>query len=189
MTRRTTHTHWLGLGSSVLAGLVLLSMLAVLSAGAAPASQSADAAQPDLPLPDPTARARRSLVEDVVALTNAARASEGLAPLQANEALMRSAQAYAQVMAPGDCFAHDCPPVPSQRDRIAQAGYGAWKRIGENIAAGDRTAEAVVAGWLDSPGHRANILKPEYTEIGVGVANGDGKYRIYWVQVFATPGT
>jgi len=47
----------------------------------------------------------------------------------------------------------------------------------------------VVAGWLNSPGHRANILKPEYKEIGVGVANGDGKYQMYWVQVFATPGS
>lgn len=45
-----------------------------------------------------------------------------------------------------------------------------------------------MAGWLDSPGHRANILKAEFTEIGVGVATGDGKYGIYWVQVFATPG-
>ena len=101
--------------------------------------------------------------------------------------IVRAAQVYAEALAPGGCFAHDCPPVPSQRDRIAQAGYGGWQRIGENIAAGDRTAESVVAGWLDSPGHRANILKPEYREIGVGVATGEGKYRIYWVQVFATP--
>jgi uncharacterized protein YkwD len=169
----------------VLAGAVLL-VVAALSVGAAAAPDGAENSPPSLPLPDPTARARRSFAEDVVRLTNAARAQEGLRPLQPNDRLMEAAQTYAQALAPGECFAHDCPPVPSQRDRIAQAGYGGWKRIGENIAAGDRTAEAAVAGWLESPGHRANILKSEYTEIGVGVASGEGKDRIYWVQMFAT---
>jgi uncharacterized protein YkwD len=192
MRQRTAGGRWLRLGSGVLAGLWALLTVAVISVGAEPAGQSTDDAQPATPQPatpqpDPAARARRSLVDDVVTLTNAARAQEGLAPLQPNEALMRSAQDYAVVLAPGDCFAHDCPPFPSQKDRIAQAGYGPWQRIGENIAAGDRTAEGVVNGWLQSPGHRANILKPEYTEIGVGVATGDGKYHIYWVQVFGTP--
>jgi uncharacterized protein YkwD len=175
---------------SVVTGALLLAM-AALSVGAAPAADGPDDAPPSppaLPLPDPTARARRTFAEEVVQFTNAARAKEGLGPLQPNESLMQSAQAYAQVLAPGSCFAHDCPPVPSQRERIAQSGYGGWKRIGENIAAGDRTAEAVVAGWLESPGHRANILKAEFTEIGVGVATGEGRYGIYWVQVFATPG-
>jgi uncharacterized protein YkwD len=187
----------------VLAGALLLAV-AALSAGAEAAPDGTDAAptasptstaspapdlavQPTMPLPDPTAQARRSLAEDVVRLTNEARAKDGLGPLQPNDRLTQAAQTYAEAMAPGDCFAHDCPPTPSQKDRIAQAGYGGWKRIGENIAAGDRTAEFIVSGWLDSPGHRANILKPEYTEIGVGVANGDGKYRVYWVQMFATP--
>ena len=177
---------WRTIGLTVLAGLVLLTV-AGSPVGAAPAGQTSEGNQPILPLPDPTARARRSLIEDVVTLTNAARAREGLSPLQPNESLMQSAQEYAVVLAPGDCFAHDCPPTPSQKERIAQAGYGGWKRIGENIAAGDRTAEFIVSGWMDSPGHRANILKPEFTEIGVGVANGDGKYRVYWVQMFATP--
>jgi len=182
---------WTRLGVTLLAAALVL-MLATLSAGAAPAEPAtdpgaADPTQQTLPLPDPTSRARSTLTEDVVRLTNAARAQEGLAPLRPNDALMKSAQDYAVALAPGDCFAHDCPPVPAQRDRIAQAGYGGWKRIGENIAAGDRTAEAVMAGWLDSPGHRANILRPEYTEIGVGVATGTGKYGTYWVQVFATP--
>lgn len=186
MVGRVSGRGWLRLGASTLAGALLLA-LAALSVGAAPASEGADETLPALPLPDPTARARSILAEDVVRLTNAARAKEGLAPLQPNESLMQAAQTYAQVLASGECFAHDCPPVPSQRDRIARAGYGGWKRIGENIAAGDRTAEDTVAGWLESPGHRANILKAEIREIGVGVATGDGQYRIYWVQVFATP--
>jgi uncharacterized protein YkwD len=171
----------------MLTGALLL-VLAALSVGAEAAPDTTDDAAPSMvPSPDPTARARRSFQEDVVRFTNDARAQEGLAPLQANDSLMQAAQTYAQALAPGGCFAHDCPPTPSQKDRIAQAGYGGWKRIGENIAAGDRSAEAVVAGWLESPGHRANILKPEYTEIGVGVASGDGTYGIYWVQMFATP--
>jgi uncharacterized protein YkwD len=194
---RTTGRRWPRLGISVLAGALLL-LVAALSVGAEAAPDGTDATPPASPAPDltaqvpasapdPAAQARRALAEDVVRLTNEARAKEGLGPLQPNDRLTQAAQTYAQAMAPGDCFSHDCPPTPSQKDRIAQAGYGGWKRIGENIAAGDRTAEFIVSGWMDSPGHRANILKPEYTEIGVGVANGDGKYRVYWVQMFATP--
>ena len=99
---------------------------------------------------------------------------------------MMAAQTYAAILAPGPCFEHTCPPVPALRDRLANVGYSDWERIGENIAAGDPTPESVVGGWMSSPGHRANMLKPEYQEIGVGVLKGDGRYRIYWVQVFGT---
>ena len=134
-----------------------------------------------------TAAPRRDpMVDAVVRLTNAERAKAGLQPLEVNDNLMQAAQGYAGVLAPGPCFEHDCPPVPSLKDRVAIAGYGEWERIGENIAAGDRTAEAVVAGWMTSKGHRENILKPEYREIGVGFLYGPGKYGTYWVQVFGT---
>src|SRR5919109_1185606 len=70
-------------------------------------------------------------------------------------------------------------------DRDAVAGYTGWSAIGENIAAGYPTPEAVVAGWMSSPGHRANILSPNFTEIGIGLAQG-GKYGSYWTQDFGT---
>ena len=61
--------------------------------------------------------------------------------------------------------------------------------MAENIAAGYPTAEDVVSGWMNSPGHRANILSPKYTEVGVGVVNGEGKFGTYWAEEFgARPG-
>ena len=128
--------------------------------------------------------ARDPLVDAVIALGNAERAKAGLPPLQRNTILVQAAQEYAGALAPGPCFAHTCGPIPALADRLARAGYTSWERIGENIAAGDLTAEAVMQGWMASPGHRANILKPEHQEIGVGVETGTGPYTIYWVQVF-----
>jgi uncharacterized protein YkwD len=136
--------------------------------------------------PDPEPLARRLVAKELVLLTNAERARNGLGPLRAEERLMAAAQAYAEALAPGACFDHTCPPIPALSDRVGHAGYTGWSWVGENIAAGDRTAAGVVATWMASGGHRANILKPEYNEIGVGVATGSGTFRDYWVQVFGT---
>lgn len=129
---------------------------------------------------------RAELVAGVVQLSNAERAKVGAPPLLPNDQLMKAAQDYAAVLAPGPCFEHTCQPVPALRDRVAAASYSNPVRIGENIAAGDTTAASVVAGWMGSPGHRANILNPEFREIGVGVLMGAGEFGIYWVQVFGT---
>jgi uncharacterized protein YkwD len=122
----------------------------------------------------------------VVELTNIERARQGVAPLTANVLLNRAAQKYAQVLAPGPCFDHNCGPVPNFAQRITNEGY-VWSAAAENIAAGYQTPEAVVAGWMASSGHRNNIMNPLYRDIGVGVATGSGQYGIYWVQNFATP--
>ena len=125
----------------------------------------------------------------VLELTNAERASAGLAPLVASNELQASAQEYTQVLASSGCFEHTCGPVPNFVDRDWQAGYTGWTAIGENIAEGYPTAEDVVAGWMSSPGHRANILSPNFTEIGIGVAGGAGKFGTYWTEEFgARPG-
>jgi uncharacterized protein YkwD len=76
--------------------------------------------------------------------------------------------------------------VPNFADRDGQAGYTDWSDIGENIAAGYPTPESVVAGWMASPGHRENILSAQFTEIGVGMANGGGSYGMYWTEEFGT---
>ena len=120
----------------------------------------------------------------VVELTNQERANAGFAPLRQSVDLDAAAQLYAEVLATGLCFAHTCSPVPDMVARNEQAGYTDWMALGENIAGGQRTPEQVVAEWMASPDHRVNILNPKYTEIGVGVATGNGFYRIYWAQNF-----
>ena len=125
-------------------------------------------------------------VRRVLELTNAERQNAGLAPLELSPALENAAQSYSVVLASSGCFDHTCGPVPSFADRDGQAGYTDWTDIGENIAAGFATPEAVVESWMASPGHRANILSSQFTEIGVGVTSGGGMYGTYWAQEFGT---
>lgn len=125
----------------------------------------------------------------VLELTNAERQRAGLPPLVLNPQLTDAAQSYSQVLAVSGCFEHTCGPVPNFADRAAQAGYTGWNSLGENIAAGYTTPEDVVKGWMNSPGHRANILSPKFTEMGVGLVNGGGTYGSYWTEEFgARPG-
>lgn len=122
----------------------------------------------------------------VLDLTNAERQKAGLPPLALNSQLGNAAQNYSQVLAATGCFEHTCGPVPDFADRDAQAGYTGWSTIGENIAAGYPTPEAVVSGWMASPEHRANILSPNYTETGIGVISGTGTLGTYWTQEFGS---
>jgi uncharacterized protein YkwD len=143
-----------------------------------------------LSLPISTAAAApanaNSYVARVLELTNDERANAGLPPLELSPALEDSAQTYSDVLASSGCFAHTCGPTPDFVDRDAAAGYTDWSSIGENIAAGYPTPEAVVAGWMASPGHRANILSPNYTEIGIGVAEGGATYGSFWTEEFGS---
>lgn len=127
--------------------------------------------------------AQSSATQRVIDLTNGERQKADRPPLASHPSLMQAAQSYAELLASSDCFGHTCGPVPDFRDRVEQAGYTGWIALGENIAAGAQTPEAVMNVWLNSAGHRDNILNPNYTEIGVGVASG-GRYGMYWVQVF-----
>jgi uncharacterized protein YkwD len=122
-------------------------------------------------------------VARVIALTNAERQKAGLQPLVANSSLNAAADGYAVVLASGDCWAHTCGPEPDFAKRAQNAGYTNYSSLAENIAAGYSTPEDVVKGWMNSEGHRKNILNPAFNEIGVGVARG-GKMRIYWAQEF-----
>lgn len=125
-------------------------------------------------------------VARVLELTNIERQKVGAPPLVASSELTSAAQAYSVVLASSGCFAHTCGPVPDMADRLGQAGYQGWTAIAENIAAGYPTPEDVVAGWMASPGHRENLLSPRYTEIGIGLANGGGRYGTFWTQNFGT---
>lgn len=125
-------------------------------------------------------------VARVVALTNAERSKVGLSALTTNAALTRAAQGYAATLAdnPG-CFGHTCGSSLTQR--LGRAGYTSPRAWGENIAWGYTTPEAVVAAWMGSSGHRANILSRNFKEIGVGLTSStvaSTKGRLYWVQNF-----
>jgi uncharacterized protein YkwD len=120
----------------------------------------------------------------VLELTNDYRAENGRAPLANDAKLNAAAEDWSREMAEGDFFRHSTP------DQVRDFGYEpvAW---GENIAAGYRTPEAVVQGWIDSPGHRANLLSTSFEEIGIGYVYlsddpGDLNYRHYWTQAFGT---
>ncbi|MFE7515579.1 CAP domain-containing protein [Streptomyces sp. NPDC057540] len=120
-------------------------------------------------------------VRDVVELANAEREKAGCGPLRSERRLRAAAQAHADDMAARDYYEHRSPEGRDAGDRISGAGY-AWSTWGENIHRGPKTPERAMADWMDSPGHRANILNCSFKDIGVGVtlaANGP-----WWVQDF-----
>ncbi|MFF8812749.1 CAP domain-containing protein [Streptomyces pactum] len=122
------------------------------------------------------------LAAEVIALTNAERAAAGLGPLAHDASLTAAAQAHSDDMAARDFFAHTSPEGREPWHRATAAGCG-HRTIGENIACGRRTPAGVVQDWMDSPGHRANILSPDFTWLGVGYTAG-GTAGTYWTQVF-----
>lgn len=119
---------------------------------------------------------------EVVGLTNTARARAGLPPLAVDPVLTRAAQAHSADMVARAFYSHTSPGGSQPWDRAAAAG-SIRRTIGENIACGQRSPAEVVDGWMNSPGHRANILKPDFTHIGIGFAGG-GPAATYWTQLF-----
>jgi uncharacterized protein YkwD/stress response protein SCP2 len=118
----------------------------------------------------------------VIALTNTERAAAGLPPLAPDPLLTTAAQAHSADMVARAFYSHTSPDGSEPWHRAAAAG-SARRTIGENIACGQRSPAEVVRGWMNSPGHRANILKPAFTHIGVGFAGG-GAAGTYWTQLF-----
>ena len=119
---------------------------------------------------------------EVVALTNTERARAGLPALAVDPLLTAAAQAHSTDMVARAFYSHTSPDGSQPWDRAAAAG-SRRRTIGENIACGQRSAAEVVEGWMNSPGHRANILKPDFTHIGIGFAGG-GQNGTYWTQLF-----
>ncbi|MDG9717947.1 CAP domain-containing protein [Streptomyces sp. DH24] len=124
----------------------------------------------------------RRTVTDVVGLTNRERAAAGLPPLAVDPLLTAAAQAHSADMVARDFYSHTSPDGARPWDRAATAG-SSRRTVGENIACGQRSPAEVVRGWMNSPGHRANILGPGFTHIGVGFAGG-GRSGTYWTQLF-----
>ncbi|MER6026168.1 sigma-70 family RNA polymerase sigma factor [Streptomyces sp. NPDC001851] len=120
-------------------------------------------------------------VDQVVALVNKERAAAGCGPVAEDPQLQKAAQGQSDDMAARHFFDHTNPDGADPGQRITAAGYR-WSTYGENIAQGQQTAAAVMESWMNSPGHRANILNCSFKDIGVGVHKGTG--GPWWTQDF-----
>lgn len=125
---------------------------------------------------------------EVIALTNGERSANNLGTLTQNTALTAAAQAKADDMALNGYFSHVGPDGKEPWAWVKAAGYN-YQYAGENLAVRFNDSSEVVNAWMASPTHRANIVKPQYTEIGVGVAQGQfrGESATYVVQYFGAP--
>lgn len=117
--------------------------------------------------------------QKVIELTNVERQKAGLAALKSDKALMGAAREKSLDMQKNKYFSHTSPTFGSPFDRMKALGIK-YSAAGENIAMGQKTPEEVVKGWMNSPGHRANIMSTSFTHIGVGYAATGN----YWTQQF-----
>jgi uncharacterized protein YkwD len=148
------------------------------------------------PFSAPTMKDAAEVRQRVLQLVNQARARErkcgratyrAVPPLTASAALDKAAQAHAADMAKNNWFEHEGTDGSTPAKRVERQGYR-WATVGENVAAGAATADDVVKGWLESPGHCTNIMGAQYRQMGIAyVVDRDSKSGIYWSQVFATP--
>lgn len=155
----------------LIAALAALSLTAVAPSPAA----AADCAGADL---QPNGGNIAAIEAATLCLVNAERTSRGLAALSPNADLARAARGHSQDMVSRTYFSHDSLGGSTLTDRVRATGYlpgsGTWE-LGENIAYGTGvlgTPRSIVKSWLESPGHRANMLRASYRELGVGVAPG-----------------
>lgn len=144
-----------------------------------PTQSTTAAKKPATSQPTQSSYAVSAYEKKVVELTNAERAKQGLAPLTLDTALSKVARIKSQDMKDKNYFDHNSPTYGSPFDMMKKFGIS-YSSAGENIAMGQTTPEQVVKAWMDSPGHRANIMNSSFTRIGVGyVASGN-----YWTQQF-----
>jgi uncharacterized protein YkwD len=154
----------------------LLLLLVTVAAGAGPASAATVCASAD----GPTAQTSTvALGNAALCLVNQERTARGLTPLKANRRLGKAANGHASDMVSKNYFSHDSLSGGTFVDRIRKAGYMRRRglpSLGEDLAWGSGelgTPREIVQGWMNSPGHRANILNPKFHEAGMGVAFGD----------------
>ncbi len=138
---------------------------------------------PDNSIPEndkPENNENLSYVEQVVNLVNTERAKEGLAPLSVDKKVQAAAQVRAVEIK--SSFSHTRPNGSNFSTALKEQGVS-YRRSGENIAWGQRTPEEVVKAWMNSAGHRANIMNKSFTKIGVGYYQGSNGVN-YWSQLF-----
>ena len=148
------------------------------------------------PFVTPGVKDTAQVSQKILSLVNAARGKArkcgqtqfaAAPPLTLSAMLSRAALIHSQDMANKNFFEHRGSDGSTVGIRTARVGY-VWRTVGENIAIGAETAESVVQGWIDSPGHCANIMTPGFTELGIAfVVDRKSEAGIYWTQVFAAP--
>jgi uncharacterized YkwD family protein len=122
---------------------------------------------------------------EVIRLVNQERAAAGLKALSANTQLNKIATLKSEDMVKNNYFSHQSPTYGSPFDMLKQFGVS-YSAAGENIAYGQTTPAEVMNGWMNSPGHRANILNSNFTQIGVGIAK-KANGQLVWTQTFTRP--
>ena len=131
---------------------------------------------------EPTDHETTSQAEAVLKLVNAERSKQGLQPLTLSSKLTNLATMKSKDMADKGYFEHTSPTYGTPFQMLQSHGVH-YSSAGENIAAGQQTPEQVMNSWMNSSGHRANILNKSFTEIGIGYYQG-GNYGVYWTQLF-----
>ncbi|MEK3670522.1 CAP domain-containing protein [Paenibacillus sp. FSL R10-2771] len=144
---------------------------------AAPVATAKPVATPAATAAPAVADSASSYIQQVVALVNKERAAAGLAPVSALDSLNKVAAAKATDMRTNNYFSHTSPTYGSPFDMMSAFGI-TYQAAGENIAMGQKTPQEVMTAWMNSPGHKANILSTNFNYIGVGFDNN------YWVQEF-----
>ncbi|MFD5426008.1 sigma-70 family RNA polymerase sigma factor [Streptomyces sp. NPDC127084] len=139
--------------------------------------------KPETKAPEPEPATGGSTAEQVIALVNAERSKAGCGPVSNNGRLAAAATNHSDDMAARGFFDHTNPDGEDPGDRITDAGYR-WSTYGENIARGQQSPESVMESWMNSSGHRANILNCSFKELGVGIHNGSG--GPWWTQAFGS---
>lgn len=197
--------------SKVISALLLLTLLQACGGGGGDEQSGADssnsAATPSSPANASTATQATATPEaacglanfeaDALRIVNAVRAAGAVcgtrgafAPAGAltwNSQLASAAYAHSRDMADNDYFSHDSQDGRTMVDRINAAGYS-WSTVGENIAAGYGSVQAVVDGWMASDGHCANLMNPRFTEFGMACARQEAsKFKTYWTQDLGRP--
>ena len=129
-------------------------------------------------------RLNNDFQSEIIRLVNAERKKRGISSLSVSNKLSSAASIRANELT--QKFSHTRPDGRSYISAAESLGY-TFSYIGENIASGQNSPQDVMNIWMNSPGHRANILNPEYTEIGVGLDYANNIYGLHWVQLFGRP--
>jgi uncharacterized protein YkwD len=178
---------------------MLLLVLLICTPGAAPTNARAASSKSRVYLPMTIHSTQLSIEQQVIDLTNEQRQQHGCAALVRSDTLSAAASAHSRDMAMHDLFSHTGSDGSTMISRAVAAGYS-YTLLAENLAAGTATPAEVVTGWMNSAGHRANILNCGLHELGVGfyaqmddqsnvrLDNGQlgGPYRYYWTQDFGS---
>jgi uncharacterized YkwD family protein len=133
----------------------------------------------------PTGETTSDQAQELLQLVNQERSKAGLSALKLSDKLTSIANTKAKDMADNNYFDHTSPTYGTPFQMLQHVGVS-YSYAGENIAAGQKTASEVMNAWMNSSGHRANILNQNYTELGVGYVKG-GSYGTEWVQLFIRP--